>query len=444
MTNKTSSLSQKSPSSSLRLCWNSVKKQQGYGTINESSAENNNVEPQKNNSLKQEQQSFEQHNKSLDQIQNALFVRTRSSLGQENESANFTAESQVAKSLAAGASSCQQRIRCKKLVRRVRKVLSETLKFTSDRSGAGAVEEEQQKEQEDEDIYVDVSSCSPTVTQSGGDNQMFEFVLPQVNQLVTNSTEIYSYLGKGDAAMQEMRSRFESSVSSTSTPTRRIPRPAHLYSNAIHNQNLINNNSQNFINNNNHSATTTTGGGVGGGCLSKSVDNCWTGSNSGRFCNGNVVVATPSSEEDNSPTEMNSCRKFIDKPPLVKRLTMALLLKSSEDSRPLMCNSQNSNLNNYKTSVNSSYTGNKFSTSCASSPGKCSTPNYDGYVNEGICDLEQMISSKFGDSCRKSLMSIGHQETINWSIEHLNNQEFNFKKNLLRETSSGECCQRMI
>lgn len=260
--------------------------------------------------------------------------------------------------------------------------------------------------------------------------------------MATSSTSIYSYLEKGDANMQNMRSRFESSFSSTSSSgSKPIPRPAHLYSNAIHNQNLINNNnslvtSQNFINNNHKTAV--------GGNLSKSVDNCWTVSNR-RFCNGNVVAgaATSSSEEDNSPTEMNSCRKFIDKPPLVKRLTMALLLKTSEDSRPLMCNSQNSNLNNYKTSENLSYSKCNNSSSATTSPGKC-TSNYDGYVNEGICDLEQIISSKFGDSCRKSLMSMGnHHENMNWSIEHLNNQEFNFKKNLLRETSSGELQRRL-
>lgn len=230
-----------------------------------------------------------------------------------------------------------------------------------------------------------------------------------------------------------MRSRFECSTGGAKAGAGVI-RPAHLlYANAIHNQNLINNNhnnsnssssviaSQNFINNNHTN---------GGGNLSKSVDNCWAGSNNktaGRFCNGDVME---SSEEDNSPTEMNSSRKFVDKPPLVKRLTMALLLKTSEDSRPLMCSSQTSNLNNYKTSS----TKGSCQSICGGGGG-----GEAGYVNEGICDLDQIISSKFGDSCRKSLMSMtNHHEAINWSIDHLNNQEFNFKKNLLRETSSGK------
>lgn len=30
------------------------------------------------------------------------------------------------------------------------------------------------------------------------------------------------------------------------------------------------------------------------------------------------VPLSPSSEEDNSPTEMNNCRRLLDKPPLVK------------------------------------------------------------------------------------------------------------------------------
>lgn len=224
-------------------------------------------------------------------------------------------------------------------------------------------------------------------------------------------------------AMQEMWTR---------SKTGGVARPAHLlYSNAIHNQNLVNNNnnrtsliaSQNFINNNH-----TTNEGTS---FSKSVDNCWTGSNKSSRLVSEEVLVTPSSEEDNSPTEMNSCRKFIDKPPLVKRLTMALLLKTSEDSRPLMCSSVNSNLNNYQTS--------SMKGSCQSIWGEA------GYVNDGICDLEKIISSKFGDSCRKSLMSMtNHQEAMNWSIDHLNNQEFNLKKNLLRETSSGKLDQLLI
>lgn len=55
----------------------------------------------------------------------------------------------------------------------------------------------------------------------------------------------------------------------------------------------------------------------------------------------------------------------------------------------------------------------------------------DGYVNEGICDPDKIISSKFGDSCRKSLTSVldrGYKDTC----------EMDLKTNFLRETSSGK------
>lgn len=218
--------------------------------------------------------------------------------------------------------------------------------------------------------------------------------------------------------MQEVRSRIE-----TKSRKAGLSRPAQLfYSNTTdNNQNHINNQKSVIANliNNNHTD------------LSRSLDNCWKNSRNKSNSRLHHVedMVSPTSEEDNSPTEMNNSRKFIDKPPLVKRLTMALLLKTSEDSRPLMCSSQNSNLNNYK---------------ALSNKGSCLSINAattdEGYVNEGVCGLDEIISSKFGDSCRKSLMSINnHQhESMNWSIDHLNNQEFNLKKNLLRETSSGE------
>ena len=53
------------------------------------------------------------------------------------------------------------------------------------------------------------------------------------------------------------------------------------------------------------------------------------------------------------------------------------------------------------------------------------------YINAGIYDVDQ----KFGDSCRDSLTSVRHQdvETNKSTIE------FDFKKNLIRETSSANC-----
>lgn len=88
----------------------------------------------------------------------------------------------------------------------------------------------------------------------------------------------------------------------------------------------------------------------------------------------------------------------------VKRLTMGLL-RTTEDSRPLVHNTK--------------------------SPSTGSTQTIsDGYVNEGICDPDKIISSKFGDSCRKSLTSI--------SDKGCDAIEFDFKKTFLRETSSGK------
>ncbi|XP_035913369.1 tensin-4-like isoform X2 [Anopheles stephensi] len=74
-----------------------------------------------------------------------------------------------------------------------------------------------------------------------------------------------------------------------------------------------------------------------------------------------VPHRTNSSEEENSPTELNTCRKLTEKPPLVKRLTMGIL-RTAEDSRPLV-----------------------HSSSSPSSSSSSSQTISDGYVNEGIC-----------------------------------------------------------
>lgn len=106
------------------------------------------------------------------------------------------------------------------------------------------------------------------------------------------------------------------------------------------------------------------------------------------------------------------------------------LLKSAEDSRPLVHN-----------------------TSSVSSTGSLQTIS-DGYVNEAICDTERnIIASKFGDSCRLSLMSSSSSSSI---VLDSNNQfpsdtngisDFEFQKSniLIRETnSSGEYCENIF
>lgn len=151
-----------------------------------------------------------------------------------------------------------------------------------------------------------------------------------------------------------------------------------------------------------------------------------------------VPNSPTSSEEDNSPTEMNNCRRMIDKPPLVKRLTMGLLMKTTEESRPLVHNTHNhspglaqmnNNVHYNNNHNNNNQNNNNNSNSSTGAPAGKGTLNCDGYVNEGICDRDRVV--KFDDSGRQSLMALHH-------LNNNQNHEFNFKKNLLRETSSGE------
>lgn len=83
------------------------------------------------------------------------------------------------------------------------------------------------------------------------------------------------------------------------------------------------------------------------------------------------------------------------------------LLRTSEESRPLVLNTSSPTSGSLRTIS-------------------------DGYVNEGICDPDKIISSKFGDSCRRSLTSILDKSAYKDSCE------FELKKHFLRETSSGK------
>ncbi|KAH8370760.1 hypothetical protein KR093_004880 [Drosophila rubida] len=124
---------------------------------------------------------------------------------------------------------------------------------------------------------------------------------------------------------------------------------------------------------------------------------------------------SPSSEEDNSPTEMNNCRRLVDKPPLVKRLTMGIgLLRGTEDSRPLVHNTCSSSLNSGSSQTIS-----------------------DGYVNEAICEPDKYVASKFGDSCRQSLTAL---ET---ATQRLHAELPNSKK-YMRETCSANSSPKLF
>lgn len=132
-----------------------------------------------------------------------------------------------------------------------------------------------------------------------------------------------------------------------------------------------------------------------------------------------AVPRSPSSEEDNSPTEMNNCRRMADKPPLVKRLTMGMgLLRGTEDSRPLV-HTASSSLNSGSSQTIS-----------------------DGYVNEAICEPEKMITNKFGDSCRQSLTALPTLEAGHMGLQE--HTEFSYKKKYLRETCSANSSPKMF
>ncbi|ETN62675.1 hypothetical protein AND_005624 [Anopheles darlingi] len=128
------------------------------------------------------------------------------------------------------------------------------------------------------------------------------------------------------------------------------------------------------------------GSGVGsGGCSSGGTVNIGTTTVFFHRTTNNLLDVPPnrtnSSEEENSPTELNTCRKLAEKPPLVKRLTMGIL-RTAEDSRPLV-----------------------HSSSSPSSSSSSSQTISDGYVNEGICAdtaetslTTNVFSSKIGSS----------------------------------------------
>lgn len=169
-----------------------------------------------------------------------------------------------------------------------------------------------------------------------------------------------------------------------------------------------------------------------------------TNSRENNNCENAVNWHSPSatsSEEDNSPTQMNNCRKFIDKAPLVKRLSISLL-RSAEQYRPLI-----NNFGNFSTASSSS--GSSASTAAPTKTATLMTNNYltastthipnattteaTSYTNDTICygDTDEIISSKFGDSCRKSLTSVLDNRRKDYC-------EFDLKRNFLRETSSGK------
>lgn len=187
-------------------------------------------------------------------------------------------------------------------------------------------------------------------------------------------------------------------------------RPMNLYSKTNHNQNMVNNNT-----NSSSAETSFKTGDVLQPTKMHTVpapaprlsNTTPTNNNSNNLVKLRAIANTfvphspISSEEDNSPTEMNNCRRMMDKPPLVKRLTMGLLMRTTEESRPLVYNTHN-----HSPQLNNN----------TASPSKGS-PNCDGYVNEAVCERHQPPHSV---------------------LDQGQNPELNFKKNMLREASSGK------
>ncbi|EAA12311.4 AGAP008273-PA, partial [Anopheles gambiae str. PEST] len=114
-----------------------------------------------------------------------------------------------------------------------------------------------------------------------------------------------------------------------------------------------------------------------------------------------------SSDEDSSgsPTgEMNNCIKFMEKPALIKRFALGFL-RSTEESLPLMCHK-----------------------SSPTSPQK----KLNDILSEDIYTLDQIVSSKFGDSCKQSFA--GSTRLLPAGADGV---EYEFKRNLIRQTNSA-------
>uniref|UniRef100_A0A182W6Q0 SH2 domain-containing protein n=1 Tax=Anopheles minimus TaxID=112268 RepID=A0A182W6Q0_9DIPT len=145
-------------------------------------------------------------------------------------------------------------------------------------------------------------------------------------------------------------------------------------------------------------------------------------------CDENVnYTADPllltSSDEDSSgsPTgEMNNCIKFMEKPALIKRFALGFL-RSTEESLPLMCHK-----------------------SSPTSPQK----KLNDILSEDIYTLDQIVSSKFGDSCKQSfagstrlLPGAGNGVTGSpvpaATTTVADGVEYEFKRNLIRQTNSA-------
>ncbi|CAH1982136.1 unnamed protein product [Acanthoscelides obtectus] len=135
-------------------------------------------------------------------------------------------------------------------------------------------------------------------------------------------------------------------------------------------------------------------------------------------------LSTPSSEESNSPTELNSYKKMSEKPPLIKRIAMGLTGNSNhsdDDSYPLVCDS------------------------ASSTPGSPTTrPLSGGYVNE--TEESKNKSNSTIDSLKNELVENHSNLTKNLEINNTlltlkNEREFKMKRISQISSSSSSSAQ---
>lgn len=137
--------------------------------------------------------------------------------------------------------------------------------------------------------------------------------------------------------------------------------------------------------------------------------------------------STPSSDESNSPTEMNSYKRMTEKPPLIKRLAMGLTGNhhdNEEDSCPLVSDSG----------------------STPESP--TNRPLSGGYVNESANDSENRNLNKSVDTLKivenfHSNLSTKHIEVDNSRLLGSTEQEFKAKRISQISSSSSSSCPQM-
>jgi hypothetical protein len=113
----------------------------------------------------------------------------------------------------------------------------------------------------------------------------------------------------------------------------------------------------------------------------------------------------------------------------VKRLTMGLLKINDQESRPL----GKIELFYIFSTLILTILNSILIVPNRSSPNSPSRRNYFyHYINAGIYDVD----NKFGDSCRQSLTSVMDSDA---GDSNRNTIEFDFKRNVIRETSSANC-----